>query len=59
MVQSNGLDSQITIHLEGREVVVGAVEDVVVYGEAPGGQQGEEEKQLHCRRLARYYQGLP
>ena len=38
------ISSQISLHLEGSEVVVGAVEDVVVYGEAPGGQQGEDDK---------------
>ena len=37
-------------HLEPREVVVGAVEDIVVYGQAPGEDQGEQDKQLHCCR---------
>ena len=45
-------------HLEPREVVVGAVQHIVVYGQAPGEHQGEQDKQLHCCRWVGYYQGL-
>ena len=35
-------------HLEPREVVVGAVDDIVVDCQASGEHQGEQDKQLHC-----------